>query len=171
MWHAGLRGAIAWALAIKFPSQNRDLVVLITTSVILFTTYLQGGSTGALLSLLGLRNAAGSGGRKGKDYIVDSDDEGDDRAETRLATAPGSSQKQSESRLPQWMRNLQQFHKNKMQPLFLEKKSNLKRPLQEQGQRRSPLNSAEEGSGAAQKSTADFENGGIRVLDSDEAAI
>ena len=171
MWHAGLRGAIAWALAIKFPSQNRDLVVLITTSVILFTTYVQGGSTGALLSLLGLRNAASSGNGSGKEYVADSDDEDDDEGETRLATAPGS-RKQAKSRLPRWMRSLQQFHENKMQPLFTGAKSEMTRPLQEQGQRRSPLKSAEEGgSGAAEKSTGEFGEGGIRVLDSDEAAI
>ena len=52
MWHAGLRGAIAWALAIKFPSQNRDAIVAATTSVILFTTYVQGGTTMCFLKCM-----------------------------------------------------------------------------------------------------------------------
>ena len=54
MWHAGLRGAIAWALAIKFPSQNRDAIVAATTSVILFTTYVQGGTTMCFLKCMNI---------------------------------------------------------------------------------------------------------------------
>ena len=178
MWHAGLRGAIAWALAIKFPSQNRDLVVLITMSVILFTSYAQGGSTGALLSFLGLRNAAegdgSSSGSGGKEYVANSD--GEDEDQVQLATATGA-QEQKHSKLPRWMRSLERFHEKKMQPLFVGKSAIMKQPLHAQGQRHSPLSSVDEAGGSGPSSglssglSLETGGGGIQVVDSDEAAI
>lgn len=54
MWHAGLRGAIAYATSIAFPSQNRDLVISTTSMVILFTIFAQGGSITWLMGKLGV---------------------------------------------------------------------------------------------------------------------
>eukprot|EP00753_Platysulcus_tardus_P012996 PLAT3589.1.p1 GENE.PLAT3589.1~~PLAT3589.1.p1 ORF type:complete len:1110 (-),score=563.04 PLAT3589.1:124-3162(-) len=52
MWHAGLRGAIAYALAITFPSHNRDSIVGCTVAVIIFTVFIQGGTTTWMLRKL-----------------------------------------------------------------------------------------------------------------------
>jgi hypothetical protein len=54
MWHSGLRGAIAYALAIEFPSHNRDLIVSTTSAVVLFTVFVLGGSTARVLAAWGI---------------------------------------------------------------------------------------------------------------------
>jgi NhaP-type Na+/H+ or K+/H+ antiporter len=56
MWHAGLRGAIAYALAVEFPSQNQGLVVTTTSFVCLFTVFVFGGTTTKLLDVLGIES-------------------------------------------------------------------------------------------------------------------
>jgi len=55
MWHAGLRGAIAYALAVGFPSHNKDQVVAACTWVCLFTIFVLGGSTSKVLELLSIK--------------------------------------------------------------------------------------------------------------------
>eukprot|EP01049_Picozoa_sp_SAG25_P005798 SAG25_NODE_409_length_8424_cov_3.527928_2_plen_1303_part_00 len=52
MFHSGLRGAIAFALALGFPSQHRKYIIDTTTWVILFTVFVMGGSTVPLLNAL-----------------------------------------------------------------------------------------------------------------------
>ena len=54
MWHAGLRGAIAFASALSFPSQNRDAIVWATASVCLATIFIMGPTTTPSLRLLGI---------------------------------------------------------------------------------------------------------------------
>ena len=54
MFHSGLRGAIAFALALGFPSQHRDDVIDTTNCVILFTVFVLGGTTVPLLVGLGI---------------------------------------------------------------------------------------------------------------------
>ncbi len=54
MWHAGLRGAIAYATSIAFPSQHRDQIISTTSMVILFTIFAQGGSITWLMGKLGI---------------------------------------------------------------------------------------------------------------------
>ena len=54
MCHAGLRGAIAFALAINFPSHNMNLVVSTTMWIIIFTIFFMGGTTACMLKLLGI---------------------------------------------------------------------------------------------------------------------
>jgi NhaP-type Na+/H+ or K+/H+ antiporter len=49
MFHSGLRGAIAFALALTFPSQHRDDVIDTCNCVILFTVFVMGGTTVPLL--------------------------------------------------------------------------------------------------------------------------
>jgi len=49
MFHSGLRGAIAFALALAFPSQHRDDVIDTCNCVILFTVFVMGGTTVPLL--------------------------------------------------------------------------------------------------------------------------
>ena len=52
MLHAGLRGAIAFALALTFPSHNIHIVLNTTMWVILFTIFVLGGTTPSLLTVL-----------------------------------------------------------------------------------------------------------------------
>lgn len=56
MWFAGLRGAIAFALALIFPIAHRPVVVTTTLAVVLVTTFVCGGLTEPLVSYLGMKN-------------------------------------------------------------------------------------------------------------------
>jgi len=57
MWNAGLRGAIAFALAMEFPNVNKHQYEMINTTmwVIITTIFLHGGATVPLLKLFKLR--------------------------------------------------------------------------------------------------------------------
>lgn len=52
MWHAGLRGAIAFASALSFPTQHHDAVVNATSWICLFTIFAMGTTTVPLLRRL-----------------------------------------------------------------------------------------------------------------------
>lgn len=52
MWHAGLRGAIAYASALSFPSQHRETIINCTSGVVLITLFAMGGSTVPMLQHL-----------------------------------------------------------------------------------------------------------------------
>ena len=52
MWHAGLRGAIAYASALSFPSQHREAIVNCTSAIVLITLYSMGGTTVNVLKKL-----------------------------------------------------------------------------------------------------------------------
>jgi sodium/hydrogen exchanger 8 len=54
MVHAGLRGAIAFALALKFPSQHIHVVINTCLWVILFTIFVLGGTCVAWLEMMGV---------------------------------------------------------------------------------------------------------------------
>lgn len=58
MWFAGLRGAIAFALALNTPTTHSATIVTTTLSVVIFTTLICGGFTEPLLSLLGLKQSS-----------------------------------------------------------------------------------------------------------------
>jgi NhaP-type Na+/H+ and K+/H+ antiporter len=55
MWFAGLRGAIAFALALNIPGDNRPVLLTAALSVIIFTTIVCGGLTEKLVAKLGLK--------------------------------------------------------------------------------------------------------------------
>ena len=57
---AGLRGAIAYALARSSASAHQRSIVAATTAVVLFTTFVLGGTTGPMLRLLGMIDVQGS---------------------------------------------------------------------------------------------------------------
>jgi sodium/hydrogen exchanger 8 len=79
---AGLRGAIAYALARSSASAHRRTIVAATTAVVLFTTYVLGGTTRLMLNVLGMIS-------KGEDpsesdrarALGDGDDDDDDDAD------------------------------------------------------------------------------------------
>jgi hypothetical protein len=64
---AGLRGAIAYALARSSASPHQRTIVAATTAVVLFTTFVLGGTTKLMLKWLGMiaPETGGGGGRNG----------------------------------------------------------------------------------------------------------
>lgn len=56
---AGLRGAIAYALARSSASAHQRTIVAATTAVVLFTTFVLGGTTRLMLNYLGMIDAQG----------------------------------------------------------------------------------------------------------------
>lgn len=55
MWFAGLRGAVAFALAQNMPRGNRDLYATTTLCVVIFTTIVCGGLTEPILEAAGMK--------------------------------------------------------------------------------------------------------------------
>lgn len=62
MLHAGLRGAIAFSLALSFPTQHRDTVVNATALLCLVTIFVLGTTTVPVLDALRVPYGAASGG-------------------------------------------------------------------------------------------------------------
>ena len=61
MWHAGLRGAIAFSIALHFPNTENNLraSIIDTTSMLIFlTVFTLGGSTGFVLKKMGIQRGA-----------------------------------------------------------------------------------------------------------------
>lgn len=67
LWFAGLRGAIAFALAENMPGPNRETYATATLTICIFTTVVCGGFTEQILSKMGMKQGQ-----------VDYDDGGDD---------------------------------------------------------------------------------------------
>lgn len=65
MMHAGLRGAIAFAMALDFPSQNRPIIINATVWVISFTVFVLGGSCTTVLTALKINMGVESRGVSG----------------------------------------------------------------------------------------------------------
>eukprot|EP00639_Heterosigma_akashiwo_P037293 CAMPEP_0194713292 /NCGR_PEP_ID=MMETSP0296-20130528/5195_1 /TAXON_ID=39354 /ORGANISM="Heterosigma akashiwo, Strain CCMP2393" /LENGTH=89 /DNA_ID=CAMNT_0039611999 /DNA_START=502 /DNA_END=767 /DNA_ORIENTATION=- len=57
MWFAGLRGAIAYALAANMPGPHAELYTTTTLSVVIFTTVVCGGLTEPALDRLGMKTS------------------------------------------------------------------------------------------------------------------
>ena len=55
MVHAGLRGAIAFALALTFPTNHQKYVIDATTWIVLITVFVFGGTTVTVLKALGIQ--------------------------------------------------------------------------------------------------------------------
>jgi hypothetical protein len=56
MWFAGLRGAIAFALALQVTTEHASEIVTTTLAIVLFTTFVCGGLSEPLLRVLELKN-------------------------------------------------------------------------------------------------------------------
>jgi solute carrier family 9 (sodium/hydrogen exchanger), member 8 len=66
IWFAGLRGAMAFALAVNMPSPkeepwNNDVIATTTLGIVIFTTVVCGGLTEPFLSKMGMKTARGGG--------------------------------------------------------------------------------------------------------------
>ena len=55
LWFAGLRGAIAFALAMNMPGPNKDVYATATLSICIFTTVVCGGLTEGILTAFGMK--------------------------------------------------------------------------------------------------------------------
>ena len=55
LWFAGLRGAIAFALAVNMPGPNREVYATVTLSICIFTTVVCGGLTDRMLTHFGMK--------------------------------------------------------------------------------------------------------------------
>lgn len=58
LWYAGLRGAIAFGLALDFPTDNRPFIVSTTIFVVLFTTVVFGSATSPFLKIMDIDSEA-----------------------------------------------------------------------------------------------------------------
>lgn len=54
LWHCGMRGAGTYAFTLIFPTANRDLLLDVTASAMLFTVFGVGGTMVPLMKLLGI---------------------------------------------------------------------------------------------------------------------
>ncbi len=84
LWFAGLRGAIAYALAENMPGENRTTYVTGTLSICMITTVLCGGFTERILSMTGMKEGSSEGSAICEDefdnssegeHLVDNSDE------------------------------------------------------------------------------------------------
>lgn len=57
LWFAGLRGAIAFALAMNMPGPNRDVYATCTLTICIFTTVVCGGLTERILAHFGMKQS------------------------------------------------------------------------------------------------------------------
>ena len=57
LWFAGLRGAIAFALAMNMPGPNKDVYATATLSICIFTTVVCGGLTDRMLTIFGMKDS------------------------------------------------------------------------------------------------------------------
>lgn len=78
LWFAGLRGAIAFALAENMPGPNKETYATTTLTICMFTTVVCGGFTEKILTRFGMKEGDGS--------ITDREDEQD--YETLIITSP-----------------------------------------------------------------------------------
>jgi sodium/hydrogen exchanger 8 len=79
LWFAGLRGAIAFALAENMPGPNKETYVTATLSICVFTTIVCGASTEKILSMSGMRRFDGDVIEA--NVIIDENGEGEEHDE------------------------------------------------------------------------------------------
>ena len=67
LWFAGLRGAIAFALAMNMPGPNQQVYATATLSICIFTTVVCGGLTDSMLTRFGMKQSGDDGDEEGED--------------------------------------------------------------------------------------------------------
>jgi len=82
LWFAGLRGAIAFALAMNMPGPNREVYATVTLSICIFTTVVCGGLTERILTHFGMKQ-----GRQ-EDIVNNGDGDVDDTPMNRVTFTP-----------------------------------------------------------------------------------
>ena len=55
LWFSGLRGAIAFALSLSFPGNNKTEIVTTTMAIVLLSVFIMGGGTIKALDVLGIK--------------------------------------------------------------------------------------------------------------------
>jgi len=65
LWFAGLRGAIAFALAINMPGNHREIYATTTLFICIFTTVVCGGLTDRMLTRFGMKQTVGGRSERG----------------------------------------------------------------------------------------------------------
>jgi len=79
LWFAGLRGAIAFALAVNMPGVHREYYATTTLFICIFTTVVCGGLTDRMLTRFGMKQSAGD----------DSDCDGDASPQNTVSPTAG----------------------------------------------------------------------------------
>ena len=121
MWFAGLRGAIAVALAVQMPGPHKGQLVVVTVLVVVATIFLLGGSSKALLDRLQIQTSEPQGldrelsnlsrrsHRRLRTEINDLGTDADELNGSAAATSGVDAVGRSEcKRLGVWMRQLEQ---------------------------------------------------------------
>ncbi len=80
LWFAGLRGAIAFALAENMPGENREVYVTGTLTICIITTVFCGGFTERLLTLMDMKER--------KSIVVKASDDMEDNEGENLVLSP-----------------------------------------------------------------------------------
>ena len=113
---AGLRGAIAYALASAFPGPHRDIFRTATMIVVMLSVVLLGGATRSMLSRLRIRIGVGlGGGERGMEEKAGSD--------PAVVVEP--------LQQPHFVRAWQQFDSNILCPFFTRSALNVREQLDE----------------------------------------
>lgn len=72
LWFAGLRGAIAFALAVNMPGSHADIYATSTLFICIFTTVVCGGCTEKILTHFGMKQTSASSSNVGRDGVPSS---------------------------------------------------------------------------------------------------
>lgn len=92
LWYSGLRGAIAYALAVDFPTEaaNHESIKSTTMMLVLITILSFGTATVPALKLLGIRRKTSPHDEK-RDHLLDADVESKENARPASSRRPDSS--------------------------------------------------------------------------------
>ena len=137
IWFAGLRGAVAFALALTLSTTNAQYIITTTLCIVLFTTFICGGLTEPMLGKFGMKQGPGtvrraSSGDLGAHSLLDDDSDGadqNDRNNVGGIVIP-SSRSGSRGGFHGWF---SKFDKRTMKPVFGGAKPSKFRGAQEMG--------------------------------------
>lgn len=95
LWFAGLRGAIAFALAMNMPGPNKEVYTTVTLSICIFTTVVCGGLTDGVLTKFGMKQETPPG------TVINGGHKDDDgRAMRSLVYSPNRNRTHSKTQFP-----------------------------------------------------------------------